>query len=89
MGLNDRIRKLEGPLKPERCPECAGRIVYAEHQTDGTVDYPGGGPCSTCLNRPADGTVGLIEVMPTDNNVVVREEPQGPEKQAEVIDAWP
>lgn len=61
--LRARLRRLQVPRKPERCPECSGRIVFAEHRPDGTVDYLLGGPCSTCGNRPADGTVGLIEIV--------------------------
>ncbi len=62
-GLKARLRRLEGPPKPERCPECSGRIVFAEHRPGGTVDYPLGGPCSACGNRPAGGAVRLINVV--------------------------
>ncbi|PLS83591.1 MAG: hypothetical protein CYG60_21695 [Actinobacteria bacterium] len=66
MGLKDRTRRLEkraGLDKDGPCPECGGRIVFAEHRPDGAVDYPLGGPCSTCENRPTGGAVRLIQVM--------------------------
>ncbi|MDP9457771.1 MAG: hypothetical protein M3Q60_18835 [Actinomycetota bacterium] len=46
MGLKDRTRRLEkraGLDKAGPCAECGGRIVFAEHRSDGTVDYPSGG----------------------------------------------
>ena len=76
MGLRDRTRRLEkraGLDKDGPCPECGGRIVYAEHRPDGTVTYPLGGPCSACGNRPADGGVGIIVVVPPADGS--REEP--------------
>ncbi len=67
-GSRSRLRRLEGPPKPERCPECSGRIVFAEHLPDGTVRYPMGGPCSMCGNRSADGSIRLIRVMLSDED---------------------
>lgn len=67
MGLKGRIRRLEErhglAQDKERCPDCKGKIIWGEEQADGTVVYPeGGGPCSTCESRPADGSIGRIIV---------------------------
>jgi DNA-directed RNA polymerase subunit RPC12/RpoP len=62
--LKNRIRRLEGRRKPERCPECAGRILLEEHHEDGTVSYPDGdGPCLTCNNVPPASLPGRIEII--------------------------
>lgn len=68
MGLKDRIRKLEGPRGPERCPECAGRIILKEYHEDGTVTYPHGEPCEECGSRPPGAIIGIIEVCPPDRS---------------------
>lgn len=65
MGLKGRVRRLEGPREPERCPECGDRIVYVEHHEDGTTTYPFGEPCGACGSRPPGGGIGIMEVCPT------------------------
>jgi DNA-directed RNA polymerase subunit RPC12/RpoP len=90
MGIRDRTRRLEkraGLDKEGPCPECGGRIVFAEHQPDGTVTYPFGGPCSTCGNRPADGTIGLIRVMLPGQDG--REGTRAADARREGGDVWP
>ena len=56
MGLKGRVRKLEvkrrsAPEPP--CPECSGQIIYEEITEDGTITYPGGGPCPACDSNGA------------------------------------
>ncbi|MDP8899616.1 MAG: hypothetical protein M3N33_00390 [Actinomycetota bacterium] len=68
MGLKDRIRRLEGPRDPDRCPACGGKIIEEEILKDGTVTYPQGGPCEACGSRGSAGRICRIVLDRRDPN---------------------
>jgi DNA-directed RNA polymerase subunit RPC12/RpoP len=63
---DERLESLES-AKPDRCPECRGKMLWIEHHPDGT-HYPFGPPCSTCGNRRSDGGLAFIEIDCTGTN---------------------
>ncbi len=76
-GLRGRIKKAEqraraGPTPP--CPACGDKIICEERHADGSVTYPGGGPCETCGSRGASGRVARIVVDMRDWH---EDEPEG------------
>ncbi len=66
MSLKNRLKRLEGPRGPDRCPACNGKLVFVEEHEDGTETYPGGEPCPECWDKPPVEGPGPIRflVMP-------------------------
>lgn len=62
MGIESRLKKLEGLHDPDRCSACNDRIVVLEEHEDGTETYPDGWPCPECRGK-ADLTLRPVRFL--------------------------
>lgn len=65
MSIERRLRRLEGPQEPDRCPACNDRIIFIEEHEGGAETYPAGEPCPECWGKPLVGRSGPVRFILT------------------------